>query len=125
MTFYILLFVFTVGILFCSRKKSATRLSIGILWAVYAFRDDIGVDDGNYIQVIDYLKRGWGYDVEWSYRKICELALKIGMNYKFCFFVYGTLSIILLYKALDIFFEGNFKKEYILPASMERFSFRR
>ena len=110
MAFYILLFVFTVGILFCSRKKSATRLSIGILWAVYAFRDDIGVDDGNYIQVIDYLKRGWGYDVEWSYRKICELALKIGMNYKFCFFVYGTLSIILLYKALDIFFEGNFKK---------------
>ena len=110
MLFYILLFAVTVGILLCSRKKSAAKLSIGILWAVYAFRDDIGLDDGNYIQVFDYLKKGWGYDVEWSYRKLCEIAIKIGMNYKFCFFIYGTLSIILLYKAMDIFFIENFKK---------------
>ena len=80
MFFYIFLFVAVVGILLCSKKKRTTKIAFLILWIIYAFRDNVGVDDGNYIQVFEYIQKGWGYDVEWSYRALCKLALSLGLS---------------------------------------------
>lgn len=110
MLFYIFLFVTVVGILLCSKKKRTTKIAFFILWMVYAFRDNVGVDDGNYIQVFEYIQRGWEYDVEWSCRTLCKLALTMGLNYKTLFIVYGTLSMVLLYKAIDLLYESHVNK---------------
>lgn len=114
MIFYILLFIITIGLLLSLKKSGNAKIVFIILWMIYAFRDNVGVDDRNYIQVFEYLKLGWGYDVEWSYLVLCKVAMALGMNYKFCFLVYGTLSMILLYKATDIFFETNYNKAIYL-----------
>lgn len=110
MFFYIFLFVAVVGILLCSKKKRTTKIAFLILWIIYAFRDNVGVDDGNYIQVFEYIQKGWGYDVEWSYRALCKLALSLGLSYKILFIIYGTLSILLLYRTISILYENNVNK---------------
>ena len=110
MLFYIFLFVVVVGILLCSKKKRTTKIAFFILWIIYAFRDNVGVDDQNYIQIFEYIQRGWEYDVEWSYRTLCKLALAMGLNYKILFIIYGTISMILLYKAIDLLYESNVNK---------------
>ena len=110
MLFYIILFFIIVGLLLCTKSRKISKVPFFVLWIVYGFRNNVGVDDGNYIKIFDYIQRGWGYDVEWSYRALCKLALSMGFNYKFIFIVYGLLSIVLLYKAVDIFYEKNTDK---------------
>ena len=107
MLFYIFLFLACVGILFFYKKDRALSISILLLWFVFAFRDAVGLDDGNYILAFDYLQRSGGYDIEWSYHLLVLLSSALGMNHQFVFIIYATLSYLFVYKALKLFYSNN------------------
>lgn len=114
MIFYVVLFFVCIGLLFIGKQKRYARASFLILWAVYAFRDKVGVDDGNYISAFDYVGKGWTYDIEWTYKILAKFAQNNGLNYKFIFLVYGSIALIMLYKAVDILFDTNRRKAVYL-----------
>lgn len=110
MFFYILLFILIVGILRFSKNEHTVIFAFFVLWAVYAFRNNVGMDDGNYIQAFEFAKRGWGYDIEWSYLALSKLIASLGFNYKLIFMVYGAISISLLYKTVHLLYRTNSSK---------------
>lgn len=110
MAFYIVLFIICVGIMLIMKKKRASQVAFIILWMVYAFRNQVAVDDSSYIQAFDYINRGWGYDIEFTYQILAKFAYSFGMSYKFIFLVYGTISIFFLYKTIDLIYNTNVNK---------------
>lgn len=114
MALYIALFVFCVGILLVNKKDKAFLISVLVLWAVFAFRDSVGVDDVSYIRAFESLTKGWAYDIEWSYRVLTMLANRFGLTYKAVFFFYATLSYFLFYRGVNLLFETNKKKALFL-----------
>lgn len=116
MLFYICLFIITVSLVLFTRKKVFTILAFVLLSATFAVRDVLAVDDLVYIQAFEYINLGWDFDIELSYKLISHWIYQVGMNYKAVFFIYGTLSIFFLYKAVNIFCNNNFQKAVFLAA---------
>lgn len=114
MAFYIALFIISVFIVYYARKDRTARWGYIILWFVFAFRDKVSVDDSGYISAFEKINLGWSFDVEWSYQLLSKFAYSVGLNYKFVFFVYATLSFAFLIKALDLLFENNKEKSFYL-----------
>lgn len=114
MNFYILLFLLVEILLIGFKHKFIDKIAFGLLCSVYAFRDNIALDDRNYIQVFEYVQHGWEYDVEWSYLMLCKLALYFDLNYKAVFMFYALLSFCFLWKTLDIIYKNNISKAVYL-----------
>lgn len=114
MAFYIGLFIISVLLVMISKKDNTAKIGYLILWFVYAFRDKVSVDDSGYISAFEKINLGWKFDVEWSYQALSKFASSIGLNYKFVFFVYATVSFVFLIKAVDLLFETNAKKGFYL-----------
>lgn len=110
MAIYLALFVVCVGILLLSKKDRALVISILILWAIFAFRDSVGVDDTSYIRAFENINIGWAFDIEWSYRTLALVASQLGFTYKLLFFLYATLSFIPFYKGIKLFFDTNIQR---------------
>ena len=110
MEIYIILYFTCIGALFISKKEKALVIPILLLWAMFAFRDLVGVDDINYIKSFENLSKGWSYDIEFSYQLLAAFANKMGLNYKALFFFYATVSYILLYKGINTLYKTNQRK---------------
>lgn len=99
-----------------NKSKLFERIPYIFLWATYAFRDSVGVDDGGYIKAFDYINLGWDFDIEFSYYTISNIAILLGFNYKFVFFVYATIAFVMLYKASSLIFESRIDRVAFIMA---------
>lgn len=114
MWFYIILFMLVVGITILSKNKQSNKISMILLWSVYAFRNQLAVDDEGYILAFQRINKGWNYYIEPTFKFFAKLAYGVGMNYKFIFLIYATIAFIFLYLATELLFDNNYQKGLFL-----------
>lgn len=107
MLFYISIFAASVSITLLSKKKKAVILSLLILWALFAFRNEVGMDDRAYIQAFESINLGWDYEIEWTFKLISHIATFLGFNYKFVFLIYSTISFTFIGLSIKLLFNNN------------------
>lgn len=99
-------------------KKIGVLISFFLIFSIFAFRNQVGVDDLNYITYYNLIFEGEVKQffsisgVENSFYYIAILLSKFGFNYKMLFIVYAFISCFFLYKITEKM-EFN-KKEYLL-----------
>ena len=114
----IILVVLNLGLSEENYKKYGVYISFFLIFAIFAFRDQAGIDDKNYIYYYKLISEGEIRKffaisaVEDSFYYIAKPLTMLGFNYKMLFSVYAFISCFFLYKISNKF---NFdKKKYLI-----------
>ena len=89
--------------------KYVIVISLFLIFFLFAFRNNVGIDDYNYKLYFDLISAGNDKQffnisgVEYSYYIICKVLSFLRLNYKSVFFFYSSIGFIFIWKTLKKF----------------------
>ena len=89
--------------------KYGIVISLFLIFFLFAFRNNVGIDDYNYKLYFDLISAGNDKQffnisgVEYSYYIICKVLSFLRLNYKSVFFFYSSIGFIFIWKTLKKF----------------------